>query len=469
MAADPTPPGFTNPPIPPTRADSTNFAARSDSFLSWLGLVLVGEMRAALAWMEAALDDVTTSSDAAEQAATTAADAATVTTADRDAVLAATPVVLSARDIVVAKEAAAASAAAAAAASETAAAASAEQAAISAANAGYADVKSPTPNSLEAGEKIFVVNAVRAYVVSMPVRVIWSSTVYAQGTVTAINGLAVTVQVTEVFGAAGTYGSPAAPWTFAVMEGINAPTKTGAGATGSWPIDIDGNAHSASKLTTERSIGGVAFDGSASIDLPGVNKPGNQPTTGNAATASKLATERSIGGVAFDGSASIDLPGVNEPGNQPTTGNAATASRLATERSIGGVAFDGSASIDLPGVNKPGNQPTTGNAATASKLAVPRKINGVPFDGTSDITTPPAQPDAIGGYALLFLLNVSPAFPQPGDVFTSNGVNMRYSSVSATYAFNGPYVPAAQKWMLCGYVMGGTSTQVQISLFRRVE
>ena len=72
----------------------------------------------------------------------------------------------------------------------------------------------------------------------------------------------------------------------------------------------------AAKLTTPRTIGGVAFDGSANINLPGVNATGNQNTTGNAATATKLATARTIGGVSFDGTANISLPGVNTTGNQ---------------------------------------------------------------------------------------------------------------------------------------------------------
>ena len=42
--------------------------------------------------------------------------------------------------------------------------------------------------------------------------------------------------------------------------------------------------------------------------------------TGNAATATTLATSRTIGGVAFNGSASINLPGVNSTGNQNTSG-----------------------------------------------------------------------------------------------------------------------------------------------------
>lgn len=70
----------------------------------------------------------------------------------------------------------------------------------------------------------------------------------------------------------------------------------------------------------------------------------NQDTTGSAAT---LTTARNIGGVSFDGSANINLPGVNTSGNQDTSGNAATATKLATARTIAGVSFDGSANISL--------------------------------------------------------------------------------------------------------------------------
>ncbi|WP_409338925.1 phage tail fiber protein [Escherichia coli] len=114
---------------------------------------------------------------------------------------------------------------------------------------------------------------------------------------------------------------------------------------------------------------------------------------GNASTATKLQTARSIGGVVFDGSANINLPGVNTTGNQNTTGNAATATKLQTARTIGGVSFDGTANINLPGVNTAGNQSTTGNAATATKLQTARTINGVKFDGSADITLTPANLD----------------------------------------------------------------------------
>jgi len=114
----------------------------------------------------------------------------------------------------------------------------------------------------------------------------------------------------------------------------------------------------------------------------------NQDTTGSAA---KLTTARTIGGVSFDGSANIDLPGVNAAGNQNTTGSAAT---LTTARTIGGVSFDGSANIDLPGVNAAGNQDTTGNAATSTKLAATKTIGmtgdvvwtSAGFDGSGNVT-----------------------------------------------------------------------------------
>ncbi|EFA4395796.1 short-chain fatty acid transporter [Escherichia coli] len=85
--------------------------------------------------------------------------------------------------------------------------------------------------------------------------------------------------------------------------------KNGRGYYCSHPFisSLSGNAATATKLQTARSIGGVVFDGSANINLPGVNTTGNQNTTGNAATATKLQTVRKISGVPFDGSTDITL------------------------------------------------------------------------------------------------------------------------------------------------------------------
>ena len=199
---------------------------------------------------------------------------------------------------------------------------------------------------------------------------------------------------------------------------------------------------SASKLTTARTIGGVSFDGTAAINLPGVNTAGNQNTSGNAATTTKLQTARTLAisgavtgtATSFDGSANIAIATTEVDGskistgtipaariptlNQSTTGNASTASKLGTARSVtfsggatGSYSFDGStnvvceltvappvvSSIDASAIATGTlnaariptlNQNTSGNAASATKLAVARKINGVFFDGTADIQIP---------------------------------------------------------------------------------
>ena len=96
---------------------------------------------------------------------------------------------------------------------------------------------------------------------------------------------------------------------------------------------------------TETGIAATYQDGDGTIDL--VVATLNQDTTGNAATATALETARNIHGVSFDGTANINLPGVNAAGSQDTTGNAATATALETARTINGTSFDGSANITV--------------------------------------------------------------------------------------------------------------------------
>ncbi|EPP4618694.1 hypothetical protein ACUSMU_004946, partial [Escherichia coli] len=198
----------------------------------------------------------------------------------------------------------------------------------------------------------------------------------------------------------------------------------------------------ATKLKTARSIGGVAFDGSANINLPGVNTTGNQNTTGNAATATKLATARNINGVKFDGSVDISIPTITSRGRVTaltgTTQGAATGLQMYEAYNNGypsaygnvlhlkgatavgeGELFIGwsgtsgahapvhvrsrrdtdtaswsewaqvyTSKDSIPGVNTTGNQNTTGNAASATKLQTARTIGGVSFNGTANIDLP---------------------------------------------------------------------------------
>lgn len=102
------------------------------------------------------------------------------------------------------------------------------------------------------------------------------------------------------------------------------------------------NANTASKI--------VKRDGSGNFSAGTITAA----LTGNASTASALQTARTIGGVSFNGSANINLPGVNTTGNQSTSGNAATASRWASARTItlgqdlsGSVSIRGDANVTL--------------------------------------------------------------------------------------------------------------------------
>ena len=145
----------------------------------------------------------------------------------------------------------------------------------------------------------------------------------------------------------------------------------------------------------------------------------------NAVSASKLFEGRNIGGVFFDGTQDIDLPGVNTRGDQDTTGNASTATYAGqiAARKIGGVTFNAKTDIDLPGVNIKGNQDTSGNAATATKLQNAACINGIPFDGSKDINATPA------GAVQFFAMDTAPV-----GWLKANGAAVSRTSYASLYA-----------------------------------
>ena len=69
------------------------------------------------------------------------------------------------------------------------------------------------------------------------------------------------------------------------------------------------------------------FSGNITGNVTGNVSGTSGSTTGNAATATALETARNIGGVSFDGTANIDLPGVNATGTQNTSGQSGTVER----------------------------------------------------------------------------------------------------------------------------------------------
>ena len=145
--------------------------------------------------------------------------------------------------------------------------------------------------------------------------------------------------------------------------GLSGSASFTADQAGASSFTVTSNATSAN---TASAI--VARDGSGNFSAGTVTAA----LTGNASTAATLQTARTIGGVSFNGSANINLPGVNSAGNQNTSGNAATATN---------VAYSG-----LTGTVPTWNQNTTGNAATATTLQTARTINGVSFNGSANIT-----------------------------------------------------------------------------------
>ena len=71
-------------------------------------------------------------------------------------------------------------------------------------------------------------------------------------------------------------------------------TITGA-LTGNVTGDVTGNADTATALETARTIGGVSFDGTANINLPGVNTSGSQDTSGTATNATNVTVSANTG------------------------------------------------------------------------------------------------------------------------------------------------------------------------------
>jgi predicted RecA/RadA family phage recombinase len=103
-------------------------------------------------------------------------------------------------------------------------------------------------------------------------------------------------------------------------------------------------------------------------------------TTGNAATATKLQTARTISGVAFDGSADITLTttGITEGTNLYYTNARARAAISAT----GDLSYNSTTGV----ISYTTPTTITGNAATATKLQTARTISGTSFDGSANIT-----------------------------------------------------------------------------------
>ena len=174
-------------------------------------------------------------------------------------------------------------------------------------------------------------------------------------------------------------------------------TIAGVSFDGTQNISLNNNAiTNGAGYVTSSIIGSLNASNLTSGTVPDARLPGtitsnitgsSASCTGNSATATKLATARTIGGVSFDGSANINLPGVNTAGSQNTTGNAATATALATARTIAGVSFNGTANISLNN-----NAITNGAGYVTSSI-----INSLNASNLSSGTVPAARLGTVDG------------------------------------------------------------------------
>ena len=139
----------------------------------------------------------------------------------------------------------------------------------------------------------------------------------------------------------------------------------------------------------------AVYSGGTDITLSGttfnLDSTISADTTGNAATATALETARTIGGVSFDGTANINLAGVNTTGNQDTTGNAATATAWETARTI---TLSGDVSGTATGVDGSGNVSITTTVADDSHAHVISNVDGL--QTALDAKAPTASPTFSG-------------------------------------------------------------------------
>ena len=161
-------------------------------------------------------------------------------------------------------------------------------------------------------------NAQKTYIVSNQTNQDLIITQGDGGDVTVKSGTSTIVMCT------GEGGSSAVLEAFPPGETANLPDtlvqrdSSGNFAAGTITANLTGNASTATALATARTIGGVSFDGTANINLPGVNQVGNQNTTGSAASLTNPRTI-TVGatGKTFNGTANVSW-NLSEIGAAPT-------------------------------------------------------------------------------------------------------------------------------------------------------
>ncbi len=214
---------------------------------------------------------------------------------------------------------------------------------------------------------------------------------------------------------------------------------------------------SAATLTTARTIGGVSFDGSANINLPGVNTSGNQNTSGTAA----IATTITVGDESSD-TTCFPLFSTAATGNlAPKSGsnitfNSSNGTLTATAFSGNGASLSNVNAATVDGIDSASFLRSDANDTATGVLTISDEIH---FEATSqctasvsslsdgstitvDLTSGIHHSVTLGGNRTLSATNSGSAIGQSGSIFiTQDGTGSRTLSYDAAYKFAGGTAP----------------------------
>ena len=270
------------------------------------------------------------------------------------------------------------------------------------------------------------------------------------------------------------------------------------GSNASFTGNVSGNAGTATALETARNIGGVSFNGTSDINLPGVNTAGTQDTSGNAATASsagKLTNARTIslsgdvtGSVSFDGSSNVSISSTvadNKIGtDELKVSGTGTSGQLLQSDGDGTFTWVSPSSstnnyVSSASYNSSTRQLTL-NRSGLTSLTVsgfPANItdnsqigNGAGYITSASISAPTTvqvgaataglSADSVGCYA--FLKGKTQSAEQGGPGGTVSGTSMYYSNADWNANTSGTN-PGSGSWRRMGYVYFGPTLYLRIS------
>jgi len=233
----------------------------------------------------------------------------------------------------------------------------------------------------------------------------------------------------------------------------------------------------------------------------GIQRPN---ISGNAGSATRLQTARNIGGVSFNGTGNINLPGVNEIGNQDTYGNAGSATRLSSDRNNwtavgmmagvvgqigwrnfgnGHTVFDASAQVTPTGSACSNTTPendwapgyptlmgSNGSTTFGVRVQVANKADTVTTITTAQVTTATAQAQAgeVGTYAMLSWQDTTSLVPGTNVTVSSMGMGQNLMYANAAGSVISSQLPSGQVWKCMSHILT-TNAQTRVGVFIRVS